>query len=177
MGNNLDIENEVSGYEGNAKVSNTGSGRLIQLVVFKVDEELYGLEITKIQEIIRLPDITRLPKASSFIKGVINLRGNIVPVIDLREKFGLNPKIYNKLTRAIVVDVNDKRLALIVDEVANVLRMDESQILEAPMLVSGIAKEYIEGVAKHDDNLVILLKIDKILTSDDIIEIEKVGQE
>ena len=163
---NLDIQN-----------NNTKTGiNLTQLVTFKVDNELYGLEILKIQEIVRLPDITRLPKAMSFIKGVINLRGNIVPVIDLREKFGLPAKRYTKMTRAIVVEVAGKKIALIVDEVAQVLRLDSNEISEAPSLVSSVAKEFIKGVAKFEDQLVIILMIDRILSSNEIIELEKTGE-
>ncbi len=149
---------------------------LEQLVTFKVDQEIYGLEILKIQEIVRLPVITRLPKTSSFIKGVINLRGNIVPVIDLRDKFGLPQKKYTKMTRAIVVEIKAKNIALIVDEVSQVLRINMSEISEAPSLVSNIAKEFIKGVARHGEKLIILLKMDKILSSDDVVEIEKINE-
>lgn len=152
------------------------NANLAQLVTFKVDNEVYGLEILKIQEIVRLPVITRLPKTTSFIKGVINLRGNIVPVIDLREKFGLASKKYTKLTRAIVVEIKSKNIALIVDEVSQVLRIDINEISDAPSLVSNIAKEFIKGVARHGDKLIIILKMDKILSSDDIVELEKINE-
>ncbi len=168
----LQEENGIDIRSGSAK-SNIN---LAQLVTFKVDNELYGLEILKIQEIVRLPDITRLPKAVSFIKGVINLRGNIVPVIDLREKFGLPAKRYSKMTRAIVVEISGKKIALIVDEVAQVLRIDSSEISEAPYLVSSIAKEFIKGVAKFEEQLVIILMIDKILSNSDVVELEKMGE-
>ncbi len=151
------------------------SVNLAQLVTFIVDNEIYGLEILKIQEIVRLPIITRLPKTSSFIKGVINLRGNIVPVIDLREKFGLPQKKYTKMTRAIVVEIKSKNIALIVDEVSQVLRIDINEISDAPSLVSSIAKEFIKGVARHGDKLVIILKMDKILSSEDVVELEKLN--
>jgi purine-binding chemotaxis protein CheW len=173
--NNLNNKENNINLEINELKNKIKSESLIQLVTFKIDNELYGIEILKIQEIVRLPDITRLPKAADFIRGVINLRGNIVPVIDLRVKFGLPQKRYTKMTRAIVVEIEQKRIALIVDEVSQVLRIDSSAIMATPALVSQVAKEFIESVAKFEDQLVIILKINKILTTSDIIELEKIG--
>jgi len=171
--NQANINSEITGT-GNEK--NVKGESLLQLVCFKVDNELFGLEILKIQEIIRLPDITRLPKAPAFIKGVINLRGNIIPVVDLREKLGLAERKTSKMTRAIVVENEHKKIAVIVDEVANVLRVKGGAVSSAPAFVSKVAEEYIDGVVEYEQQLVIILRIDKILSSEDIISIEKAGK-
>ncbi len=144
-----------------------------QLVTFTVNMEEYGLEILQVQEVVRLPHITRLPRAPIFIKGVINLRGNIIPIIDLREKFGLEAKQYTETTRVIIVEVSEKKIGMIVDTVSQVVRVPESKIAPPPPMISGIAHEYLAGVVRMEDRLIILLKIDDILSTEEVLQLEQ----
>ena len=147
---------------------------LKQIISFKIGNEEYGLEILKVKEVIRIKEITKLPKAPDFVKGVINLRGDVIPIIDLRVKFGLIQERYSSATRVIVVEVDGKSMGIVVDSVSHVIRIDDDQIENSPLL-GGISKEYIRGVVKLDDRLIVLLNIDKILTTEEKIEIEKMG--
>ncbi len=145
-----------------------------QLVTFTIDTEEYGLGILKVQEIVRLPKITRLPKAPEFIKGVIDLRGNIIPIIDLREKFGLLAKEYIETTRVIIVEVAEKRIGMIVDTVSQVVRVSESNIAPPPTNVDGNVNEYIDGVVRLENRLIILLKVDGILSTEEVVQLQQV---
>ncbi|MDH4127561.1 MAG: chemotaxis protein CheW [Spirochaetota bacterium] len=150
---------------------------LKQLVTFTINTEEYGLEILKVQEVVRLPHITRLPRAPIFIKGVINLRGNIIPIIDLREKFGMEAKKYSETTRVIIVEVAEKRIGMIVDNVSQVVRVNESDVAPPPPMISGITNEYLSGVVRLEDRLIILLKVDDILSTEEVIQLEQTNYE
>ncbi len=140
---------------------------MLQLVSFKIGEEEFGVDILKVQEINRVVQITQLPNAPDFIEGVMNLRGRVVPIVNLRKRFGLPAKEYDKNTRIIVVDLNGKTVGFIVDSVSEVLRVSKSVVEPPPDLVSGIDSEYITGIAKLDDRLLILLDLEKILTAEE----------
>ncbi len=142
-----------------------------QLVSFTVGKEEYGVHIGEVQEIVRMPEITHLPQTQSFIKGVINLRGNIIPVIDMRERFKMESTVYNEMTRVIVVRISEKMVGMIVDTVSQVLEMSDADIEEAPDIISGLSKEYIEGIGKINDSMIIVLKIDKLLSSDELMAV------
>ncbi|MGB9682136.1 MAG: chemotaxis protein CheW [bacterium] len=137
-----------------------------QLVVFSLLEENYGIDIYKVQEIIQYREITYVPKAPPFVKGVINLRGKIIPVIDLKERFGLAEKEINTDTRIIVVEIASQTVGLIVDSVTEVLRISTSNI-EPPPPVTTIEADFIEGVGKLDERLIIILDIDRILSREE----------
>jgi purine-binding chemotaxis protein CheW len=146
---------------------------LNQLISFEVGDEEYGLEILRVKEVIRIREITRLPKAPRFVKGIINLRGDVIPIIDLRDRFGLEHKEYTIMTRVIVVDVESKLVGMVVDAASQVVRIPSDQIEPPPPIVGGISAEYIKGVGKLDDRLVILLNIDRILTVEEKVELRK----
>ncbi|HBB66277.1 MAG: chemotaxis protein CheW [Elusimicrobia bacterium GWA2_56_46] len=134
-----------------------------QLVVFSLSSEEYGVPITQIQEIIRLPEITRIPGMPGFIEGVINLRGRIIPVIDLRGRFGLEQKERTEKNRIVVADAGGQTVGLVVDGVSEVLQISGEQIDPIPPSMSSIDSEYLSGVAKIDKLLVILLDLAKLL--------------
>ncbi|MEZ7890863.1 MAG: chemotaxis protein CheW [Candidatus Wallbacteria bacterium] len=136
-----------------------------QLVSFRLGAEEYGLSIMKVQEIIRLQEITKVPQMPEFIEGVINLRGNVIPIIDLRKRFGLEIIEKTAETRIVVVSVRERVMGIIVDGVSEVLRLSDDQIEPPPPVVSNIGREYIKGVGKLEKRLLILLDIDKILSS------------
>lgn len=147
------------------KENNSILGEIVQLVTFRMGNEEFALDILKVQEINRIVDITGVPKAPDFVKGVINLRGRVIPVVDIRKKFHLKIKNATKETRIIVVNIMSKTIGLIVDSVSEVLRIDSSTIQPPPPLIAGLDSDYIKGVGKLDDRLIILLDIDKIFTT------------
>lgn len=145
---------------------------LKQLISFMVGSEEYGMEIVRVKEVIRTPAITPLPKAPSFVKGIINLRGDVIPIIDLRDKFGLEATEYTAATRVIVVDVDGKLVGMIVDAASQVIRIPTDQIEPPPPVAGGLPSDLIEGVGKIGDRLIVLLNIDMILSASDRIQLE-----
>jgi purine-binding chemotaxis protein CheW len=148
-----------------AKIRVEADGELSQLISFMVGDEEYGLDILRVKEVIRVREITRLPKAPSFVKGIINLRGDVIPIIDLRDKFGLPAQDQTADTRVIVVDVEGKLVGMVVDSASQVVRIPADQIDPPPPIVGGLSAEFVRGVGKMDDRLIILLDIDRILTT------------
>jgi purine-binding chemotaxis protein CheW len=146
---------------------------LDQIISFAVGDEEFGVNIQKVKEVIRIREITKLPQSPDFVKGVINLRGDIIPVIALRDKFGLESGEYTDMTRVIVVEVDEKSIGMVVDSVSHVVRISSDQIDPPPPLVGGLAGEYISGVAKLDERLIILLNVERILSTEEKIELRK----
>ncbi len=137
---------------------------LLQLVTFHIGDEEFGVEILKVQEIIRMMGITRVPKAPDFVEGVINLRGKVIPIIDLRKRFGMSAQEHDKHTRIIVIEINKVIVGFVVDSVSEVLRIPSSTVEPPPAIISGIESEYISGVGKLADRLLILLDLDRLLS-------------
>ncbi len=144
-----------------------GSGA-IQLVSFRLADEEFGVEITKIQEILLMGPITRLPQTPDYVKGLINLRSSVVPVVDLRVRFGMPEGAATDETRIVVVNVRGKTVGYIVDAVSEVLRIGKDQIAPPPT-VAGLRQEYLTGLAKLDGRLLILLDIDKVLGEEEAV--------
>ncbi len=141
----------------------------LQLVSFSLSTEEYGLDISAVQEIVRLTDITKVPRAPHFVEGVVNLRGKIVPVIDLCRRFGLTPEPYDKRTRIIIVTVAGRTVGFIVHAVNEVLRIAADAVDPTPELVSSdLDSTFIKGVGKLPDRLIILLDVDRILDRGEI---------
>ena len=138
-----------------------------QLVTFALGREEYGVDIMRVQEIIRFQNVTRVPQMPAFIEGVINLRGTVIPVIDLRKRFELGSAGNTAQTRIVVVNVGNRTTGIVVDAVSEVLRLAEDQIEPPPPAVAGIGHEYLRGVGKVQGRLLILLDIDKILTANE----------
>lgn len=140
---------------------------LIQLVTFSIGEEEFGVDILKVQEIIRTMEITRVPRAPEFVEGVINLRGKVIPIIDLRRRFKLADRAHDKHTRIIVIEISSMVVGFVVDSVSEVLRIPSNTVEPPPPVVSGMDSEYISGVGKLEDRLLILLDLNKLLSSDE----------
>ena len=138
-----------------------------QLVVFQLGAELYGVEISRVHEIIRLQSVTRVPKAPGFVEGVINLRGKVIPVVDLRRRFGLPTADHTRASRIVVVELGDQVVGIVVDGVSEVLRVNTATVEPPSPVVAGIDSEYLHGIAKLTDRLVILLDLDRILARDE----------
>lgn len=141
----------------------TYSGNDIQLVVFKLGREEYGVSILQVQEIKRITEITRVPHSPDYIKGVMNLRGSILPVIDLKKRLNLPPEEYTEETRIIIIKVEDIVVGMIVDAVSEVTTIDQNNIEPPQAVVGGIAGDYLSGVGKLDNRLLILLNTDAII--------------
>jgi purine-binding chemotaxis protein CheW len=135
----------------------------MQLVSFQLDKELYGIEITKVREIILIAEITRIPQTPHYVKGLINLRSTVIPVIDLRSLFGLEQGEMTDESRIMVLQSAGKTIGIVVDAVSEVLRVKRDQISPPPPTVAGLGREYLTGIVKLDKELLILLDIDKIL--------------
>jgi purine-binding chemotaxis protein CheW len=141
------------------------SKEVLQLVTFRLGNEEYSVDILSVQEIIRHMDLTRVPKAPEFVDGVINLRGKVIPVLDLRKRFGLDADENTNETRIIVVDINDKTVGFKVDAVSEVLRLSADTVEPPPSIVTDVDSDYIKGVGKMEGRLIILLEVSKILST------------
>ncbi len=137
---------------------------LLQLVSFRIGNEEFGVDILKVQEINRMMRLTIVPNTPQYIEGVINLRGRIIPVIDLRTRLGLPHKEPDANTRIIVTEVEENTVGFIVDEVNEVLRIPKSIIEPPPAMVGEVNSDFITAIAKLNNTLLILLDLNKILT-------------
>ena len=151
-------------------------GSEIQLVVFRLGGEEFGLDISQVREIIRLQEITPMPKAPDFIEGVINLRGQIIAVMDLAKRLGFTRKDSSDKARIVVIDVKESLLGLVVDEVPEVLRILESNVEPTPEMIESQAHaEFIKGVGKFGKRLIILLDAQKIVTREEASKLSTVA--
>jgi purine-binding chemotaxis protein CheW len=141
-----------------------------QMVTFNLGHEEFGLNILQVREINRMVEITRVPQAEGFVEGIINLRGKVVPIIDLRKKFGMPEKKHDNHTRIVVVNVTGETVGLVVDGVSEVLRIPVGSLEDAPRLAAGNTSRgycgtpYIKSVVKLDDRLLIYLDLEKIIS-------------
>lgn len=147
----------------------------IQFVVFKLGTEEYGIPITQVREINRLTTPTKIPKSPSFVEGVINLRGQIIPIVDLKKRFDLELTEYSGEARVMVVEIKDQVCGIIVDEVSEVLRMATASIEPPPGMIANIDIEYIAGVGKVGERLLIILDINKLLTDEEQMALVDIG--
>ena len=135
-----------------------------QFLTFTLQNEEYGIEITKVQEIILVGEITRVPQTSPYIKGLINLRSTVIPIVDLRLRFGMPEEAATDETRIMVMNVGGKTTGIIVDAVSEVLRISKEQLAPPPPTVSGLGRDYLTGLAKLEKRLLILLDVDRLLS-------------
>ncbi|WP_019638057.1 chemotaxis protein CheW [Paenibacillus fonticola] len=148
-------------------------GEELKVIVFKLGDEEYGIEVDKVQTIERMMPITRVPKTYSFVKGVINLRGVVIPVIDLRGRFGLPEADYTDQTRIIIVAVNEMEVGFIVDSANDVMDLNSDTIDSPPDVVGGIKAKYLHGVARiSDERLLVMLNLSEVLNRSEIIQLE-----
>ncbi|MEK6540246.1 MAG: chemotaxis protein CheW [Deltaproteobacteria bacterium] len=138
----------------------------IQLICFKLGAEEYGFDIMQIKEIMRYQKITPIPKAASFIEGVINLRGMVIPVIDLRKRFEL-PVDVNIKCRIIIAQVETKIVGLIIDDVTDIVTLPKTSILPSPKTVKGVEVEYLDGMADMERGLLLVLNLNRLLTAEE----------
>jgi purine-binding chemotaxis protein CheW len=137
-----------------------------QMVLFKLGNETYGLDIATVHEIIRMQPINKVPKAPSYVKGVINLRGKVIPVIDIGEIFGLEKVERDKNNRIVVVNLQDTTMGIVVDSVTEVLSLSTDSIEPVSDIVTTTNSDCLAGIAKLTDKMVILLELDKLLSGE-----------
>lgn len=145
---------------------------LLQLVTFVVGSEEFAIPILSVQEINRMMQITRVPQSPPFIEGVINLRGKIIPVMDLRKRFGDDALEDTSDSRIIVIEVATRVIGFTVDRVNEVLRIDAGIVEPPPSMVSGVDSDYVQGVGKLDDRLLILLNLDRLFSDEDLDQVD-----
>jgi purine-binding chemotaxis protein CheW len=136
---------------------------LLQLVSFKIENEEFGIDIFRVKEINRMMQVSKVPNAPHYVEGVVNLRGKIIPVVDIRSRLHLTKKVYDKNTRIIVVELDTSTVGFVVDEVREVLRLPVSITEQPPSIVGSIDSDFIKSVGKLDDLILILLDLEKIL--------------
>lgn len=148
-----------------------GSGdELLQLVSFNIGDEEFGVDILQVQEINRMLEVTKVPNAPEYVDGVINLRGKVIPIIDLRRRFGMPRKEHDKHTRIVVVELRGKVVGFVVDAVREVLRIPRDVTEPPPAIAGSDTDEYITGVGKLEDRLLILLDLEKALNVEGRLE-------
>jgi purine-binding chemotaxis protein CheW len=136
----------------------------VQVASFRIGTEEYGVDISQIQEIIRMVEITHVPRTPEFMEGVINLRGQLIPIVDLRTRFGMERAEPTKNTRIIVTDIGTKRVGIIVDSASEVLTIPIEAIEEPPEMIAGVGADYLQGVGKVGDRLIILLDLTMVVS-------------
>ena len=138
-------------------------GEIVQVATFHIGAEEYGVDISQIQEIIRMVEVTRVPRTPDFMDGVINLRGQLIPIVDLRTRFGMERVAPTKATRIIVTDIGTKRVGIVVDSATEVVTIPIESIEEPPEMIAGVGADYLQGVGKIGDRLVILLDLTMVI--------------
>ena len=162
--------NDASSVDATDQADQQGHTR--QFVGFQVGGQEYAFRIEQIQEIVILDQVTKTPQVAEYVEGVSNLRGTIIPIINLSKLFGLQPKEADAETRTIVVNVGDRTMGCTVDAVTQVMRVPEESIQDAPETVTADGARYITGFAKVDDRLFILLDIDELLDPEKLEQVK-----
>lgn len=150
----------------------------IQLVTFQLGEELYGINIMEVREIVRLQDVRTIPSAPAYVEGIINLRGNIVPIINLHRRFHIQREQSEEdklLSGFMILELNGMELGVFIDEVSRVVTVNTAEIQEPPQILSGIGKEYIQGVAPDADGYLIILDIERLFDPKELQQIGNIG--
>jgi purine-binding chemotaxis protein CheW len=164
------------GGEMDIERSRASTNDAVQLVVFTINDEEYGVPINYVKEIIRKPEVTQMPNAPEYILGVINLRGQIIPIISLHSRFSLNLPADIE-TKVVIVEYADLTVGMEVNEVSEVLTLDKDRISAAPAMATSIDSGFISGVGKLDGRLLIILNIEKILTDEENAMLSEIIEE
>ncbi len=143
------------------------SDQITQWVTFRLGEETYGVNVMQVQEVLRMTDIAPVPGAPDYVLGIINLRGNVVTVMDTRKRFGLMPAEADDSTRIVIIEAEDQVVGILVDSVAEVVYLSNSDIEMAPNVGNEESSRYIQGVANRKEGLLILVDLNRLLTDDE----------
>ncbi len=152
----------------------------IQLVTFQLGREVYGIDIMDVKEIVKIQEIRPIPNAPSYVAGILNLRGNIIPIINLHVRFNLKkPELSEEdklLSGIIIIDVDDMQIGIIIDKVAKVTTVEFDSIQQPPQLISGIGSEYIQGVVNEEDRYLIILDIRRLFSKNELKQLGEISQ-
>ena len=154
--------------------ASTGAGRL-EVVTFKLGEEEYGIDIQKVQELRGYDAVTRIANAPEYIKGVVNLRGIIVPIIDMRVKFNLGTPSYDQFTVVIVLNIAGRVVGMVVDSVSDVITLGAEQIKPAPEMGAALDTDYLIGLGTLEERMLILVDIDRLMSSEEMGLVERMA--
>jgi purine-binding chemotaxis protein CheW len=172
----MQAANEAIRKQGSAAMSTSEESS--DFLTFTLGREEYGIDILKVQEIRGYNAVTAIANAPAFLKGVINLRGTIVPIVDLRIKFNLEQVVYDQFTVVIILNVMSRVVGAVIDSVSDVLRLNSEQIRAAPEFGPGMDTKYITGIGAVDDRMLILIDIEKLMASPDMAltdDVEELG--
>jgi purine-binding chemotaxis protein CheW len=153
----------------------TASASRLEVVSFTLGDEEYGIDIQKVQELRGYDAVTRIANTPDYIKGVVNLRGTIVPIIDMRIKLALGNPTYDQLTVVLVLNIADRIVGMVVDSVSDVITLTAEQIKPPPAMGSAIDTDYLIGLGTLDDRMLILVDIERLMTSDELVQIERLA--
>ncbi|OIN07691.1 chemotaxis protein CheW [Oceanisphaera psychrotolerans] len=152
---------------------NLAEGEVLQWVTFRLDNETYGINVMQVQEVLRYSDIAPVPGAPDYVLGIVNLRGNVVTVLDTRLRFGLQPAEVTDNTRIVIIEAEKQVIGILVDSVAEVVYLKSSEIENAPHVGTSESAKFIQGVCNREQELLILVDLDKLLSDD---EWDELGQ-
>lgn len=150
------------------------SGEVLRWVTFHLDNEVYGVNVMQVQEVLRYTEIAPVPGAPDYVLGIINLRGNVVTVIDTRMRFGLEPESVTESTRIVIIEAEKQVIGILVDSVAEVVDLNSADIDPAPNVGTEESAKFIKGVSNRDDELLILIDLNKLLSDDEWEEISHI---
>jgi purine-binding chemotaxis protein CheW len=155
---------------GNGNVQEQSNEPVLRWVTFKLENEKYGINVMQVQEVLRVTEIAPVPGAPDYVLGIINLRGNVVTVIDTRKRFGLMPVEMDDSTRIVIIETEEQVVGILVDSVAEVVDLRPSEMETAPNVGTEESAKFIQGVASHDNELLILVDLNKLLTDEEWAE-------
>ena len=161
----------MSNHATNAKGS---EDPILQWVTFKLDNETYGINVMRVQEVLRYTEIAPVPGAPSYVLGIINLRGNVVTVIDTRQRFGLSTGEISDNTRIVIIEADKQVVGIMVDSVAEVVYLRQSEIETAPNVGNEESAKFIQGVCNKNNELLILVELDKMMSEEEWSELESI---
>ena len=147
---------------------------ILQWVTFKLDNETYGINVMQVQEVLRYTEIAPVPGAPAYVLGIINLRGNVVTVIDTRQRFGLNPADISDNSRIVIIEADKQVVGILVDSVAEVVYLRQSEIETAPNVGNDESAKFIQGVCNKNGELLILVELDKMMTEEEWSDLENI---
>lgn len=156
--------------EETTKIDRLGD-HLEKYLTFVVDKEVYGLEILKVREIVAMMHISKVPLVPNYVKGVINLRGKVIPVIDIRLKFNMEDIEYNEHTTIIIVDIEDVSIGFIVDQTSEVLKIDKDNLMPPPKFGTAIDTSFLKSMAKTKNNITMIVDLEKLFSSEEMISL------
>lgn len=159
----------------NQVVKKTGDDPVLQWVTFKLVDETYGVNVMQVQEVLRVTEIAPVPGAAPYVMGIINLRGNVVTVLDTRKRFGLPEIAMDDSTRIVIIESDTNVIGILVDSVAEVVELRRSEIEASPNVGNEDSSKYIEGVATNNGELLILIDITKLLSTEEWQEVSDVS--